>query len=180
MAKKSDKKSGGKGKSKAPGLSGLAAAFASAGLVSQRDAERAEREKRKVNRREDKSIGRRQARARDERGKQDQRASLQVRADADRDRAKVQIEGDARDRAVKLIKAKVVGGGGSKRWFFVARSGQVPFLGVSDGTIEALSKGRMGIVESLGAFGAAHVVVDRDALGELKQLDPGIVRFWNS
>ena len=65
---------------------------------------------------------------------------------------------------------------GGKRWYYVARNDEVPFVEVNDDAMERLSKGELAIVES--RKGDAWMVAASVA-NELGQLDPSSIRVWN-
>ena len=96
--------------------------------------------------------------------------------DRQRDLAKI---GDL-EQARQEIRAHHERSRGSKRWFFVARDGRVPFLEVTDSVMRQLGDGAVGIVESLGAVSDEHLVLaSSDALERLSEFDPDAIRFWN-
>jgi hypothetical protein len=71
-------------------------------------------------------------------------------------------------------------GFGARRFYFVARSGRMPFLDISDDMASRLANGMAAIVELPGEGGAEeYSVIPRGLALRLKVVDPQIVRFFN-
>jgi uncharacterized protein YaiL (DUF2058 family) len=71
------------------------------------------------------------------------------------------------------------GGRGSKKFYFVSRSGKIYFLSVSDNMIEKLERGGAAIVEiGEGPYKNDFVVVNTPAATQLQSLDPTMICFW--
>ena len=68
---------------------------------------------------------------------------------------------------------------GNRRFHFVDRSGQIPFLELGEETIRGLVNGTLAVAEACGASNGEFAVVTADAARALELLDPNFVRFWN-
>lgn len=171
MAKDEKKKPSGK-----PALTGMAAALAKAGIVSEKQARAAQREQRK----EVRDLGADVVAAREAAEKAELARKLAAEAEARREADAARVAAERREAVLKAIKdAMIPGEGGQRRWFFVARDGRVPFLEVSDEAARALSDGRAGICELTEGGRTRHVLVgDEKRLQTIQGLDLELVRFW--
>jgi hypothetical protein len=162
--------------SKAPKLTGLAAALVKAGKLDEKKAKKLTREQR----RDERKVGRDELERREAEKAAEAEARRVAEAEANRQR-QAQRDGAAeRDRAQRAVRDGLVRNlGGSTRWFFVARSGLVPFLEVDRDTSRQLQDGQAGIVESCGASPQPHAIVNAKALNTLHTIEPDLVRFWN-
>ncbi|MBN1425196.1 hypothetical protein JXA88_11635 [Candidatus Fermentibacteria bacterium] len=81
---------------------------------------------------------------------------------------------------VEIIrKGMVTPAPGNKRFHFVDRSGQIPFLELGEDTHRKLINGVLAIVESCGATSDEFVVVTEDTARSLARRAPDTIRFWN-
>lgn len=71
------------------------------------------------------------------------------------------------------------GGGGRRRWFYVARDGEVQFLELDDAAAGMLRDGEAGIVEDPVSPLGHSVLAGQRGLVTLVGIDPEHVRFWN-
>jgi uncharacterized protein YaiL (DUF2058 family) len=165
-----------------PQLTGMAAALAKAGIVSEKQARAAQREQRK----EARDLGEDVVAARDAAERAALAKRLEAEAEARRAADAAQVAAERRAAVLRAIEdGRIPGEGGQRRWFFVARDGRVPFLEVSDDAARALSDGRAGICELPQPDGPAstarvrHVLVgDEKKLQTIQGLDLDLVRFW--
>lgn len=165
-----------KKKGKGGSLGGLADALVKSGVASEKAARQSRRERAN----EDRELGRDGVEERERERKQAEQAEREAQRERDREQAAQQREASTGDEVLQTIQRHAETARGSKRWFFVARDGRIPFLEVADTAMRMLGDGHAGIVESLGAFAQEHVLVSgRQALERLEQADPEIVRFWN-
>lgn len=65
---------------------------------------------------------------------------------------------------------------GGKRFYYVSRSEEVPFIEVHDEAVDKLTRGELAIVES--AKGDTWII-PASVANELGQLDPSWIRVWN-
>ena len=87
-------------------------------------------------------------------------------------------EAEARARVAVLVRQRAVRGvDGPRRFYFVTRSGRIPFVSVGVEAARALEGGVHAIVEVPGSAPEAFVIVDRRTAGELLAVEPGLVRF---
>lgn len=172
MAKDEKKRPSGK-----PALTGMAAALAKAGVVSEKQARAAQREQRK----EVRDLGADVVAAREAQERAALAAKLAAEAEAKREAEAAQLARERREAVLKAIKdAMIPGEGGQRRWFFVARDGRVPFLEVGDEAGRLLADGRAGICElPLPDGRVRHVLVGGEKnLQTIQSLDLELVRFW--
>src|SRR5688500_1921477 len=166
-------------KSEANPLTGLAAALVKSGHLKETEARDLAREQRK----ETKALGREGVEQREAEKRAEAEARKQAEAEAAREREKQRLAREARERACRVVadNRHPGGEGGSRRWFFVARSGRVPFLEVTDEVSRLLMDGKAGIVEGCDPEAShAHVVIVGDKhLNTLLTIDKDLVRFWN-
>ena len=166
----------GKKKRKGPPLTGLAAALVKAGKLDAKSANKLTREKR----REDRKLSPEELAQQEAEKQAEADARRAAEAEASRARQAAQNAAAADSRAQRAVQSGLVrttGGGG--RWFFVSRSGLIPFIEVDRETGHKLKDGQAGIVESQGVVSAAHCIVGAQALMTLHTIDPEFVRFWN-
>lgn len=160
-------------------LTGLAAALVKSGHLKETEARDLAREQRK----ETKALGRDGLEQREAERRAEAEARRAAEAEAGREREKQRLAREARERARRVVQDNrhAGGEGGSRRWFYVARAGRVPFLEVTDEVSRLLLDGKAGIVESCDPeTPAAHVViVGEKHLTTLLGIDKELVRFWN-
>ena len=69
---------------------------------------------------------------------------------------------------------------GTRRFYFVARNGRIPFLEVSQEAGKDLEDGRLAVVEVPAKAGPTqHVLVPREIAERMAALEPESVRFLN-
>lgn len=157
-------------------LTGLAAALVKAGKLDEKDARKIVTEQR----REDKALGRDAVEQREAEKKAALEAQRAAEAEAQRALAKDKDAQEKRERVERAIRDNVISGwGGNRRFFFVARSGRIPFFDVNIDVARALTDGKLGIVEAAGVIDDDHAIVEERALVTLHGVDPELVRFWN-
>lgn len=157
-------------------LTGLAAALVKSGHLDEKAARKLVTEQR----REDKAIGREGVAAREATKEAELQAQRAAEAEAQRALAKAHEQEGARERIQRAVREGAIQGWtGNRRFFFLARSRQIPFLDVSIEVARALGDGKLGIVESGGEDRDEHVIVEERALNTLHTIDPELVRFWN-
>lgn len=166
-------------KSKANPLTGLAAALVKSGHLKESEARAIVREQR----RETKALGREGAEQREAERKAEAEARRAAEAEAARQRERARVAREAQERARRVVNDNKHPGsdGGSRRWFFVSRSGRVLFLEVTDEVARLLADGKAGIVEACdpGLPGSHVVVTGEKHLQTLLGIDKDLVRFWN-
>ena len=159
------------------GLGDIGQALREAGVLKEKDAKRIAHQER-VRKKE---VGRKGGEAEKQARKQEieaNRREQQDRTEAAQKRHENENQAAFLARLVK--QGTVVTAGRGKRFYFVARSGKVPFVEVNDDTTRQLVDGRAGIVEVPGESRLRHVViVGRDRLESLRTADSELVRFWN-
>ncbi len=114
-----------------------------------------------------------------------QRADAAARKEADRKRAEEQRRTEREHAAEQRIALLVRGGwirdatAGSRRFFFVARTGRISFLDLSDAAARKLATGSAAVIETSGHVRGDHGVVTDRAAAEIAEADPQMIRFWN-
>lgn len=106
----------------------------------------------------------------------DKRREQSRRADESKKESRFKVRDIARSAALPSARA-----GGTRRFYFVARSNLVPFLEVSQETGLELEHGRLAIVEVEGKKRdrTDFMIVPRDAAERIHALEADAVRFWN-
>jgi uncharacterized protein YaiL (DUF2058 family) len=167
---------GNKKKGKGLPLGNLADALLKAGVANKQAAHKAHVEKRS----EEKALGKEGLAHREAELREATEEQRKQQIDAARAREDMKRDKDAFESTRALIKAHIESGGGNKRWFYVSRDGRIPFMDVADDVLRKLADGEAGVVESLGATDAEHVVVSgRQTLAALADFNADLVRFWN-
>jgi uncharacterized protein YaiL (DUF2058 family) len=110
-----------------------------------------------------------------------QRPAEERPASVERDRVSPPATDGLRDdEPGKIIRRGLVAPApGNRRFHFVDRSGQIPFLELGEETIRGLVNGTLAVAEACGASNGEFAVVTADAARALELLDPNLVRFWN-
>jgi len=163
-------------KGKAPQLTGLAAALVKAGKLDEKKANKLTREQR----RDDRKVGRDELDRRAAEKQAAAEASRTAEAAASRQRQAAHDTSATRERAGRAVRDDLVRNrGGNTRWFFITRSGLVPFLEVDRETSYLLQDGKAAIVESHGVTPEPHAIVAAKGANTLHTIDPEFVRFWN-
>lgn len=157
-------------------LTGLAAALVKSGHLKEKKA----REIKRVERKEEKALGREGLAQREAEKLAADEARRAAEAEAARVREQERAASGEAGRLQRVVRDRMVQGiHGARRFFFVARDGRVPYLDLDRDVAHGLIDGKLGIAESLGAVAAEHVVLEVAGVNTLYASDPELVRFWN-
>ncbi len=153
-------------------------------LVSDKDVSKARRdehqEKKELGRKTVEEQKRKEQEAREAearaRREEDKRREQSRRAEESKKESRFKVRDLARGAALPSART-----GGTRRFYFVARSNLVPYLEVSQETGLDLEHGRLAIVEVEGKRRdrVDFVIVPRDAAERIQALDAEAVRFLN-
>ncbi len=153
-----------------------------AGIVNRKQKEVGDREARTEARRAGaKAL---EADARDRQAAFEAREAERRQRDRQREREAAARQ-DARDRgrqcrAIAESGAVREGRGGPRRFHFVARSGRIPYLRVSEEMARDLEQGRYAIAETSEGPVERFDIVARVTAERLVGIDAETVRFWNT
>lgn len=104
------------------------------------------------------------------------------RADRERDENRKQRERDAtrHERAAQIVRGGWIREAalGARRFYFVASSGRITYLDLSETVIQRLLAGTAAIVDTGRAVRGEFCVIAERAAAELAQIEPGRIRFW--
>lgn len=149
-----------------------------AGLVSKRQVQRVQHEKKQARKKKGRKAIEAEKAARRERHE----AELKAQREADRARSlgleAKRAKREQLHRLVQMAESGSVKPGRprNRRWYFIARDGRVPFLNVDDATGRKLELGRLALVEA--PDGRTWIVVEETAQ-RVREADPAWIRVWN-
>lgn len=158
-------------------MSDLQEALLKAGLADDKKLEQERRRRRKQRKSLDPSEIRRKHADKEIQRKQ---YELELRND---ERKRQQIIQDElhEDRIARIIDSgRVEIPSGNRRFFFVDKEGNIPFIETDDNVIKGLRRGELAIVEEGKGNSSTVILVNRDTALLLKEYDSERIRFWNT
>jgi uncharacterized protein YaiL (DUF2058 family) len=161
------------------GLGDLKSQLLKAGLVSKKQVQRVQHEKKQAR----KKKGRKAIEAEETAKRERREAELKAQREADRERSlATQAKQGKREQLHRLVQMAQSGSvrpgrPRNRRWYFIARDGRVPFLNLDDATGRKLELGRLALVEA--PDGRTWIVVEETAQ-RIREVDPAWIRVWKS
>ena len=169
---------------KGPAMQNLRDQLLKKGLINKEQKQQVEHEKRQARKQLQKGQAEELTQAQQ---RQAYAERLEAQKQADRQRAAEQHKAlEAREKRLQL--RHVIDywqvpeeryGAGTKRWYFVAPSGVVKYLYVSEPTALQLGSGALAIVERPDDGDSRYVLVERDAAEVIARVDMSYIRFHN-